>query len=305
MTNLAPIALFVYNRPWHTQKVLESLSKNEEAKNSTLYVFADGAKLNNIDTELINEVSNVIKKFNHCFKKIVIKKQSQNMGLSKSIITGINEVFINYNKIIVLEDDIVVSSCFLNFMNSGLNLYQNESRVATIQGYQFPISFKIKNSTYFDIAVGCWGWATWKNRWILFEEDGKKLKNRIENAKLWSDFDIKNTYPFKELLENQIKGNNDSWAVRWYASLFLNNKLNLYSTMSLTKNIGNDGSGNHGDKKDVSHYPIANNIAIDLIRIELNIKAQKQVYFYRLKQKLKLKTSNLFIKFKVNILKLN
>jgi hypothetical protein len=47
------------------------------------------------------------------------------------------------------------------------------------------------------------------------------------------------------MLKNQIAGKNNSWAIRWYASAFLADKLTLYPGRSLVHNTGNDDSGTH------------------------------------------------------------
>lgn len=302
--NLAPILLFIYKRPVHTQKVLESLIQNKEAKDSILYVFADGAKDEN-DSILkynIETVKDIVNSFQNNFLAIELIEREKNWGLANNVIDGISNILNIHQKVIVLEDDIIVSKGFLKYMNSSLINYENNHEVATIQGFQFPINFNKKVNSYFDYAVGCWGWATWKNRWDFFEPDGQKLWDIINESKQWKKFDINNTYPFKELLENQIKIKNDSWAIRWYASLFIKNMINLYPTKSLTINIGNDGSGNHKDKNDTSKFPITDEINAEKIEIKLSNKEIRKVFYYRKNLLFKKKIKNLIIRFKVNIL---
>lgn len=302
--NLAPILLFVYERPIHTQKVLKSLIQNNEVKDSILYVFADGAKNDNnkIELENISSVKQIINSYKNNFKEIFLIERNSNWGLANNVIDGISTVLNIHLKVIVLEDDIIVSKGFLNYMNSSLLNYENDHEVATIQGFQFPIKFNKNIETYFDYAVGCWGWATWKNRWDFFEHDGKKLWDIINESKQWRKFNINNTYPFKELLENQIIVKNDSWAIRWYASIFIHNMINLYPTKSLTINIGNDGSGNHRDKNDTSKFPITSEINSKKIETKLSNGGISKVISYRKNQLYKKKIKNLIIRFKVNVL---
>jgi len=209
---LAPIVLFVYKRPIHTQKVLESLIQNNEAKDSILYVFADGAKNENdsIELEKLALVKQIINSFKNNFQSIEFIEREKNWGLANNVIDGISTVLKEYQKVIVLEDDIVVSNGFLKYMNEALLIYENCPNVATIQGFQFPIKFNSKVETYFDYAVGCWGWATWKNRWDFFEPDSRKLWDEINNNFSWKKFDVENSYYFKEMLEDNIIKKNDS-----------------------------------------------------------------------------------------------
>ncbi|MFZ4796146.1 MAG: glycosyltransferase family 2 protein [Bacteroidia bacterium] len=302
--NLAPIVLFVYKRPDHTKKVLDSLVQNKEAKYTTLYVFADGAKNENDAIEKYNiaTVKEIVNSFRNNFQSFELIEREHNLGLADNIIDGISTVIDKHQKVIVLEDDIVVSKGFLKYMNEALLVYENSPNVATIQGFQFPIKFNKKVNTYFDFAVGCWGWATWKNRWELFEPNAEKLWNEINNNFSWKKFDLENSYYFKEMLEDKIALKNNSWAIRWYASLFINNKINLYPTKSLTTNIGNDGSGNHKDKNNISNYPIANQIELTKVDTKLSYTAIRKVILYRKKQLFIKKMQNQFIKFKINIL---
>ena len=107
-------------------------------------------------------------------------------------------------------------------------------------------------STFFLKGADCWGWATWKRGWDLFEYDGKKLLKALIQKKLIYQFNYNNTFDFERMLKNQIEGKNDSWAIRWYASALINNKLTLYPGKSLIQNIGLDNSGVHS--KNDAHF---------------------------------------------------
>ena len=144
---------------------------------------------------------------------------------------------------IVLEDDLVTSTHFLQYMNDGLNIYSNDERVASIHGYVYPIDGLPE--TFFMRGADCWGWATWKDRWAMFEPDGVKLLGELTRQNLTKRFDLNGSYGFTQMLVDQITGKNNSWAVRWHASIFLQNKYTLYPGKSLVMNIGNDGSGTH------------------------------------------------------------
>ena len=111
--NLAPIILFVYNRPWHTEKTLEALMGNDRADQSTLYIYADGAKENSSQNQLdkIRKVREVIRKKQWC-KEIHILESNENKGLAESIILGVTSIVNRYDQVIVLEDDLITSKHF-------------------------------------------------------------------------------------------------------------------------------------------------------------------------------------------------
>ena len=244
--NLAPIVLFVYNRPWHTQQTIDALQKNELAQESELFIYADAAKNEN-GKESVNEVRRYIETIEG-FKKVTIIKREENWGLADSIIDGVTSIVNRYGKIIVLEDDLVTSSYFLKFMNEALEMYKNEEKVASIHGYIYPIEGL--SDSFFIRGADCWGWATWKRAWDIFEEDGAKLLLQINNRGVQNEIDFNGSYPYVKMLRNQIKGTNNSWAIRWYISTFLKDMLTLYPGQSYIQNIGNDNSGTHCGSSD-------------------------------------------------------
>lgn len=240
--NLAPICLFVYNRLWHTQQTVTSLSKNLYASESELYIFSDGPKNKTAEVK-VGAVRDFIKKING-FKRVTVIERNENFGLAKSIITGVTEVVQKHGRVIVLEDDMFTSEYFLQYMNEAMDFYENEERVISIHGYIYPVKSNLPE-TFFLRGADCWGWATWKRGWDLFEPDGAKLLNELQASGLEDRFNFNGGYGYSKMLEDQIAGRNDSWAIRWYASAFLKNKLTLYSSKSLVHNIGNDNSGTH------------------------------------------------------------
>ena len=240
---LSPIVLFVYNRLDHTHQTIESLQKNELAKESELFIYSDGAKTESIQKN-VDEVRKYIKTVSG-FKKVTIIEREKNWGLAKSIIDGVTKIVNEYGKIIVLEDDLVTSSNFLQFMNDALDYYENEAKVYSITGYSFSNDMEDIDSTYFLKLTSSWSWATWKDKWETFS-----YKNSIFDVCLNEryKFNYDDSYDYDGMIENQLKSKINSWAVYWYASVYLKNGLTLFPSKSLVENIGFDGSGTHCSK---------------------------------------------------------
>lgn len=248
MKKLSKIALFVFNRPVHTFKVLNSLKKNNLAKFSEIYIFSDEVR-NKKDKIDVAKVRKIIKNVKG-FKKKTIIYRNRNFGLAKNFIDGINEVLKKNERIIVLEDDNLVSPHFLSFMNDALEIYKNSKNVGSISGYSYRLNTE-KNETFFSTFIPSWGWATWRRSWKYMKLDGNFLMNKIYKNKKVKNFNLNNSYDFMRILKNQANNINDSWSIRWYASLFLKKKLALFSTQSYVHNIGFDGSGVHTPKTDI------------------------------------------------------
>jgi len=239
---ISPIVIFTYNRLDHLDTLINSLEQNELFKKSKILVFSDGPK-KELDIEKIEKIRIYLK------KKLIsnnseIVERSNNFGLSKNVITGINQTFNDYDQAIILEDDLEVSPFFLNYMNDALNLYANSENVASISGYMYPINSKSFSNDYFFLKlVESWGWGTWRRAWNNFETDSVKLKNEIDERKLVDEFNFSSGISYYKMLNDNINGANDSWAIRWYASTFLKNMNTLFPSKSFVKNIGIDNSG--------------------------------------------------------------
>lgn len=237
--NYAPILIFVYDRLNHTQNLFQSLMANEEAKDSPIFIYSDGAK-----DEKAQEKVNLVREFLKTIKAnhLVIIERDENLGLAKNIISGVTEQVNKYGKVIVLEDDLVVAPYFLKFMNEALECYQNESKIGHIQACDFTNNHLLPN-TFLIKWTGSWGWATWDRAWKLFNPNGEELLNELTSRNLTKEFDFNGKYGFTKMLKKQIEGKNNSWAIRWNASLFLKDIYSLNVGKSLVQNNGFDGSG--------------------------------------------------------------
>jgi len=239
MNNHAPIVLFTYNRPLHTQHILDSLAQNQEAKDSVLYVFCDGAKVNTANEDLlkIDAVRTLVSAENR-FKKVIIKIQQDNKGLANSIIEGVTEVVNKYGKIIVLEDDLILSPFFLSYMNDSLDRYKDNLSVGQIGACNFFACGKKYPNYFFVPLPDCWGWATWKDRWEYFNPNVDELTKQLEGDEAKRNvFNAYGVYDFMNMLNLQKQGKVDSWAIRWQAVCVLKGWLTLYPNPSMTHHI--------------------------------------------------------------------
>lgn len=242
---LAPIVLFVYNRLWHTEQTVTALLKNELADSSALIIYSDAPK-NEAAAGKVEEVRRFVKSI-HGFKSVSIIEREKNWGLADNIIDGVTAVVNKYGRVIVLEDDIVTSPFFLRFMNDALDFYEHEEKVGSVSGITFPINSIDLGDVYFTKASFCWGWATWKRAWKFFRRDPDHLLS-IFTQEMITDFNYGNTLDFFSQIEANQNGSLRTWAVFWYATLFLNQMLTVCPKTSFSQNIGHDGSGVHCGK---------------------------------------------------------
>jgi hypothetical protein len=242
--NYAPIAIFVYKRPDHTRQTIEALIHCPEFVQSPLYVFSDGAKKPE-DQASIDETRAVVRSI--VGEKANMIEAVENQGLANSIIAGVSKLLNEYDQVIVLEDDLIVSPGFLQYMNAALEVYKNEPLVMNISGYMYPIpKFAERTEAMFLPFISSWGWATWRRSWEYFDPQATGWEVLQADKETRSRFDLNDSFDYSDMLEKQMTGKLDSWAIRWYWSVFKNHGLTLFPPVSHVRNIGFDGSGSHG-----------------------------------------------------------
>lgn len=268
---VAPVVVFVYNRPDLAKKTLESLKKDDLAQYTDLFIFSDGEK-NLSQKENVRLVREYIHKIDG-FKSVKIFEAAKNKGLAESVISGVTRVINEYGRIIVLEDDLIISRQFLSFMNDALNFYECNNNVWSISGYQLPFEMPktYKESVYAAYRASSWGWGTWADRWNSVDWEILDFDSYKHNP--WSNFMFcRGGRDLNKMLCAQMNGEIDSWAIRWCYNQFKQKKMTIYPVKSLVNNIGNDGRGTHCDSSCERYqqipasnfkYVLKNNISID------------------------------------------
>lgn len=280
---LAPICLFTYNRLIETQQTIESLKKNKLAKDSELFLFSDGPK-NKISKPKVEEVKKYLGSVTG-FKRISIIEATENMGLAKSIISGVSKVIKKYEKVIVVEDDLITSENFLQFMNDSLNRFQNQEYIFSISGFSVQINppDNYPYDVYFWGRAHSWGWATWLDRWNTIDWEFSDFSSFASDRRCQKAF---NNYgsDLTKMLKLAHAGKIDSWYIRFAYNQFKQRRLTVYPVLSKVINNGFMEGATHTnsfnriridfDKGDKSHFIYPDSI-------EINEIISKQVYKYK------------------------
>jgi len=257
MRNPAPIVLFIYNRPQHLRACLESLTKNEEAAHSKLFIFADGPKPNATPEQLekIRQARAVAHERKWAGEVQVIEKEG-NMGLSEAIIRGVKQVIDEYGKVIVLEDDFILGKYFLKYMNDALDKYEQTTEVAQIAGFLFPIKTQKSNEAFLIPLGTTWGWATWKRVWDAVDFYPNDYMVLAKDRKLSRAFDLDNSYPYTKMMFRQMMNPNfGSWGIRFWWHMFKEKSLVVYPDYPLLQHGDKDLSGTHRSNFDFMDQP--------------------------------------------------
>ena len=253
--NPAPIIVFTYKRTDTLEKLIASLLTNGLASETTLYIFSDGSK-NDTDVQTVNEVRDYVKTIAG-FKQIEYFFADRNLGLAASIIFGVSKVFETADAAIILEDDLIVTRNFLIFMNQALQRYRSEKKAFSVSGYSFNLgnSKGTADDSYFLNRGWSWGWATWKDRWDDIDWLVSDYNEFSNNKKLKAVFNKGGT-DLTSMLQKQMTGKLDSWAIRWFYAQFKVAGLTLYPVKSKILNNGFDERATHTTGSKFRYIPL-------------------------------------------------
>ncbi len=236
----APVALFLYNRPLHAQRVLKSLAACDEASKTELYIYSDGALL----PEHAKDVAEV-RRICHSatgFAAVHVIEEEENHGIAGSCIKGVNEVLSKFSKVIVIDDCLEMSPFFLKYMNSALNYYQNYG-ILSISGYTPPIEMPrgYDSSTFVMHRTCPWGWGTWREQWQKIDWEVPSFDAFIRNAAKLKEFNSCGHELWQTLLRWKL-GEIDDWSIRFTYAGYLFNEPTVYPRKSLVRYVGSSAS---------------------------------------------------------------
>ena len=269
----APIALFVYRRPWHTARALEALAKAEGAMDSDLHIFSDASRDASAAAD-VRAVRQLIRAASG-FRTVRIVERDTNWGLARSIVEGVSTLVSEYGSVIVLEDDLEVAPMFLSYMNTALMGYEDVPQVKQIAGYMFPVASaeRLPESFFLPLTTS-WGWATWARAWGEGPAPASVLLAKVASRADIAAFSLNGAYNYLGMLQEAAGGHVDSWAIRWYAQTWLAGGLILYPRASMLTNAGMDGSGTHRGLMQAFEVPLWNNRRVPKMPADAAISPQ-------------------------------
>ncbi len=278
MKQAAAMAIFVYKRAEHARRMLRSLLQNPLAARSPISIYCDGPR-GDQEAEAVARARAVVRELAPLHARVI--ERERNLGLARSVIAGVSEVVGEHGAAIVIEDDLELSPVALDYFNAALERYRDEERVMHVAGYMYPVTAVLPEAFFYREAT-CYGWATWARAWRQFEPDGRKILQAVRERGARREFDAGDSIDFFRMLENQVAGRADSWAIRWYGTLWMRGGLALHPGRSLVRNTGFDGSGENSGSSDAWQVELSTDPVIRLpAAIEEDASALQAMIAYR------------------------
>ena len=239
----APVALFIYKRPQHARQMISTLQRCFGFPESPIFVFADGPA-HHRDLSAVQHTRALAHSL--LGDRAVFLERETNIGLDRSVIAGVTQLCDRFGRVVVVEDDLVVSPLFLQFLNRGLRRYEDEPRVMQVSGHMFDVpQIRQQNEAIFLPMTTSWGWATWKRAWDQFDPLADGWRARLADDQVRRRFDLDGHFAYSTMLARQMRQEVGAWDIRWYYTVFEHDGLSLFPPRTLVINAGLDGSGTH------------------------------------------------------------
>jgi acetyltransferase-like isoleucine patch superfamily enzyme len=248
MSGKTPVAFFAYNRPAHTDRALRALAACEGVRECDLYFFADGARDAGAQAS-VQATREVLRRWATELGAQLVE-QPRNRGLAPSIVAGVSDLCERYGRVVVIEDDLVVSPDFLRYMRTALDRYEHDERVMQVGGFTLSPPAGWEADAFFLPVTTTWGWGTWKRAWQHFAWQPQDRQAAQADAEWKRLFDLDGSCNFSGMLEDRLAGRNSSWGILWWYAVSRRRGLVLYPTHSLVWNGGFDGTGEHCGSED-------------------------------------------------------
>ena len=239
---MTPLAIFAFRRSDHLREALASVANCRRLEECAITIFCDGAR-GPQDADAVESARAVAREWAETHGAEVVERP-ENLGLARSIVTAVTNLANAHGRVVVVEDDMILSPDFLDFMLGGLDRYAGDERALQISGFAFSIEPLPKADAIFLPLASTWGWATWKRAWEQFHWEPENL-SCLEDPAVKARFDLEGAYPYSSMLQTRLDGRNDSWGILWYWAVFQAEGLVLFPRESLVHVGGADGTGTH------------------------------------------------------------
>lgn len=251
-----PVAVFAYNRANHLEKTLEALSNCRRIDECEVFIHCDGVNRPEHQAQ-VEATRQIARKWAQAMNWHLVER-NENLGCDPSIIKEVTALCKEFGRVIVIEDDIIVSPAFISFMLEALDMYEDTPNIFQVAGFTFSANRLSKGDSFLIPLTSSWGWATWQRAWKSLAINYDEAKNSLRSVKFCEKFDLDGAYPFSQMLLEDITKRENKWDIWWYYNVFKNDGLVVYPTRSLVYNNGFDSTGLHSGNKNLNDVSIEN-----------------------------------------------
>ena len=239
-----PVLILGFRRPANITRIIDAIRPDTPK----LILFAvDGPRTGKIEEEtLVLQTQKAIENIDwEC--EVRVRFRDQNLGIKKAVPDAVSWALESSSEVIVIEDDAIPGPDLLEFMRNQLEKFRDDARVAHVSGYNLVPAEELSNTSdliRLSIYPESYLWGTWADSWKMYKDNiddygsivRKMSFSRVEKM-IWR---INFRMAQKDLIQ--------SWAYRWIASMWRENKVCISPNVNLTNYVGNQ-DGTHTRRK--------------------------------------------------------
>ena len=267
--DFSPILILGFRRPENIGKIIDAIRPNNPRR---IYFAVDGPRKGKKgELELVIQTQLAINSIDwEC--DLQIRFRDQNLGIRKAVPDAVSWVLESNEEVIVIEDDAIPGPDLLEFMQNQLEAFRDDANVAHISGYNLVPVDKILQPNFLtrkSIYPESYLWGTWAKDWALYKDDINDYGSIVQKMNL------NNVEKFIWRINFRMANRDlvQSWAYRWIAAMWRENKVCISPNVNLTSYIGSK-DGTHTRRKShiteleisrIDHHDISTSIEIDLV----------------------------------------
>lgn len=239
MTNVevAPIALFIFNRPHLTAQVYERI---RAARPKRFLVVADGPRATRPDDVELCKATRAVVSSPDWPCEFLTNFSEKNLGCRGRMSSGLDWAFQQCSEAVILEDDCLPGASFFNFCSEMLRHYRDDDRVVHVSGDNYQDGRRRGDASYFFSRYPLsWGWASWRRAWRHY--DVKVLKWPAAYRERWLESCLDNPKEichWEAIFDSLYRGQIDTWDYQWVFACWRQRGLSVHPNQNLVSNIG-------------------------------------------------------------------
>ena len=313
MNKFAPVLISTLNRFTHFLRCVDSVAACTHAEKTDLFIALDYPSMET-HWDGYNNIQNQLDKIQG-FKSVTVIKRDVNLGAEKNPKEAMKTIFKKYDRCILSEDDNEFSPNFLDYMNKGLEKFEDDENVIAVCGHR-PI-IKIHRgygfNYYYAKGFSGWGIGMWRGRykWSIYNINdlNEFINNKVFVNKLKT---LHENFYYTVL--NSIRTKKTIYGDGAIAlDMIKYNKYCVYPSVSKVRNYGHDGSGVHCGYIENSKYSkqvidtnnefeYSDNVPLFNKKIA---KSLRNYYKINAKQRAKIAIKNLLLKLNIEVRRIN
>lgn len=251
--NMTACLIIGFSRPSHLSRCIDAaLESGFDRIHLSIDTCSDSAQpsLVKANQSVIDTATNYFNVFDAIVSLHVNDKP---LGLKVNVVSSINRVFESESFLAILEDDIVSTKSFVDFLGWAGECFKDHPTINHVAGINPFAESNGSSLPYYQCCLSsfhyCWGWATWKHKWndnlLNYPFPHGFFNLFIVIIRHWPRLNFFHVASHTFQLYKALNGYISSWAYLWGLYSIVNGQYAFLPPFSLVSNTGLGHASTH------------------------------------------------------------